>query len=174
MDISRRKGSGGVADKWYNIAMITEVTGEAAMKAFGVRFGELLTGGEVIELIGDVGAGKTTLTKGIAAGMGISETVQSPSFTISRLYDAPSGLQLAHYDFYRLNDGGIMADELRETALDTQTVTVIEWAGIVSGVLPDERITIRIESPSESMRRLTIEGVSETPPAAAKKMRYTI
>ncbi|MEO7904346.1 MAG: tRNA (adenosine(37)-N6)-threonylcarbamoyltransferase complex ATPase subunit type 1 TsaE [Candidatus Saccharimonadales bacterium] len=136
--------------------MNIQLTSEDAMKAFGARLGGLLAGGEVLELVGDVGAGKTTLTKGIATGMEIDETVQSPSFTISRLYDAPGGLQLAHYDFYRLHDAGIMADELAETAVDGKTITIIEWAGIVDGVLPVDRMTISITAPSETERRVEL------------------
>src|SRR6266566_208876 len=109
--------------------MIT-VNSEFEMRAFGTKLGALLKGGEVIELVGDVGAGKTALTKGIATGMGIDEDVQSPTFTISRVYDAPNNLHLVHYDFYRLHDAGIMADELDETVSDASTVTVIEWAEI--------------------------------------------
>ena len=78
----------------------------------GVTLGSLLRGGETIELVGDIGAGKTTLTKGLARGMGIAEEVQSPTFTLSRVYDAPNGRRLAHYDFYRLNNAGIMQAEL--------------------------------------------------------------
>lgn len=141
--------------------MKTEVHGEAAMKSLGAKVGALLRGGEVIELIGDVGAGKTTLVKGIAAGMAIDEDIQSPSFTISRVYDAPSGLQLAHYDFYRLHDAGIMADELHETIRDPRAVTIIEWADIVGGVLPDGRLTISIASPAEDTRLLTIKAGDE-------------
>jgi tRNA threonylcarbamoyladenosine biosynthesis protein TsaE len=139
-------------------AMTTEVQSEAEMKAFGAKLGALLTGGETIELVGDVGAGKTTLVKGIAAGMGVDEEVQSPSFTISRVYDAPGGIQLAHYDFYRLHDAGIMANELHESAHDQVTVTIIEWAEIVAGVLPADRLTIRIVSPAESTRHITIQA----------------
>lgn len=58
------------------------------MKDYGERIGRLLKGGECIELVGDVGAGKTTLTKGIANGLGITETVQSPTFSINRTYQA--------------------------------------------------------------------------------------
>ena len=128
------------------------------MKLFGAKLGGLLKGGECIELVGDVGAGKTTLVKGIAQGLEIDETVQSPSFTISRVYDTPYELRLAHYDFYRLHDAGIMADELREAAADTQAITIIEWADIVSGVLPSDRLTITIQATSESDRTLTFDG----------------
>ena len=76
----------------------------------------LFRGGEVLELVGDIGAGKTTLTKGIAQALEINEPVQSPTFTISRVYDSPRGLSLAHYDFYRLGNAGIMSEEIREVA----------------------------------------------------------
>lgn len=145
--------------------------GETAMKTFGAQFGALLRGGEVIELVGDVGAGKTTLTKGIAEGMGVDEDVQSPSFTISRVYDdTPSGLRLAHYDFYRLSDAGIMADELHETFHDPSTVTIIEWAEIVGGVLPDDRITIVVSSPTETSRRLIFHAGGEKSRAMVEQL----
>jgi tRNA threonylcarbamoyladenosine biosynthesis protein TsaE len=129
---------------------------EGDMKAFGAKLGALLKGGEVIELVGDVGAGKTTLTKGIASGLLVDEDVQSPSFTISRVYDTPSGLHLSHYDFYRLHDAGIMADELHETLHDARTVTVIEWAEIVAGVLPTDRLTILMVSLGETIRHIEL------------------
>ena len=128
--------------------------GEDEMKTLGSKLGALFTGGEVIELVGDVGAGKTTLAKGIAKGLGVDEDVQSPSFTISRVYTTASDLQLAHYDFYRLNDPGIMISELDETLHDPKTVTLIEWAEIVSGVLPEDHITVQIVSPTEDTREI--------------------
>ena len=127
-----------------------------AMLAFGELIGARLRGGVVIELIGDIGAGKTTLTKGIAKGLGVDEDVQSPSFTISRLYEARDGLRLAHYDFYRLHDPGILAAELSEAMSDPQTIVVVEWADVVEQVLPDDRVTIRISSPTETSRQLDI------------------
>lgn len=104
-----------------------------AMMTFGNKLGAVLRGGEVIELIGDIGAGKTTLTKGIAQGLGVKDDVQSPTFTISRTYTAGNDLVLAHYDFYRLVDAGIMTMELHESVSDPHIVTVLEWAGIVAG-----------------------------------------
>lgn len=139
-------------------AIMNRTLNETDMKQLAARLGQLLSGGEVIELIGDVGSGKTTFTKGLAAGMGVDEDVQSPSFTISRVYDLPNGLRLAHYDFYRLNDAGIMADELNETLHDEQSVTVIEWAGLVGTVLPDDRLTIRFISPTDDTRELTFQA----------------
>lgn len=136
--------------------MIIEVKSEQEMKQFGAKLGAVLGGGEIIELVGDVGAGKTTFTKGVATGLGVHETVQSPSFTISRVYDAPGDLHLVHYDFYRLQDAGIMADELHETLRDPAAITIIEWAGIVEGVLPLDHLTIAITSPTETARRIEL------------------
>ena len=110
----------------------------------------------MIELIGDVGAGKTTFTKGLARGLGVQDEVQSPSFTISRVYDARDGLLVSHYDFYRLTDAGIMKNELIEASQDDKMITVIEWADIVESVLPEKRLTIRFEATSESGRIITI------------------
>lgn len=134
------------------------MTSEAAMKTFGERLGSLLNGGEVIQLVGDVGAGKTTLTKGIASGLGIDEPVQSPTFTISRLYDARDDLMLAHYDFYRLNEPGIMSLELAESVDDESRITVLEWADIVENVLPADHLTVSIVPASETARNLSLQA----------------
>ena len=140
--------------------MEKEVISESAMRALGQAIGKQLRGGEVIELIGDVGAGKTTLTKGIAIGLGVDEDVQSPSFTISRTYQtARPNLLLAHYDFYRLHDPGIMASELGEVVNDKGVVTVVEWAEIVNDVLPDGHVRVTIIPTSETARRVVIEGI---------------
>lgn len=136
--------------------MIIEVHSEKAMKLLGERIGRLLHGGEFIELVGDVGAGKTTLTKGLAVGLAIDEDVQSPSFTISRQYEARDGIRLAHYDFYRLSDAGIMAHELSEVTEDPLIVTVVEWAGAVQHVLPEDRLQIHLTSPSIIDRKVEL------------------
>lgn len=141
--------------------MIIEVTNEIETRAVAEKLGSLLKGGEIIELIGDVGAGKTTFVKGLAEGLGVDEDVQSPSFTINRLYEARDGLRLAHYDFYNLADAGIMKHELAETLQDPTTITVIEWGNIVEGILPENRLTIRLESPTETSRKLTLGGNQE-------------
>jgi len=128
------------------------------MKEFGQQLGRILRGGEVIELIGDVGAGKTTFTKGLAIGMGIDEVVQSPSFTISRTYENTESIRMVHYDFYRLHDAGVMKQDLQESIEDDKTVTVVEWADIVSGVLPDDRLSLRFTSPTETSRSVDIKA----------------
>ena len=129
---------------------------ENEMNLMGVKIGRLLQGGELIDLIGDVGAGKTTLTKGIALGLGITEEVQSPSFTISRTYEARNNLTLVHYDFYRLDDPGIMKDTLKETLDDDNCINVIEWSDIVKEVITGDRIAITFTSIDENTRNLQI------------------
>lgn len=126
------------------------------MKDLGRRIGAILKGGEIFQLVGDVGAGKTTFVKGLASGLSVTDDVQSPSFTISRVYDGRDSLQLAHYDFYRLTDPGIMANELSEVVADPLSVTAVEWADIVEGVLPPEHFTITFVAPSETARQVTL------------------
>ena len=82
---------------------IKTISSSEDMISFGQELGNSLKGGEVIELIGDVGAGKTTFTKGLAKSLGITDEIQSPTFTISRVYEGTKN-NLVHYDFYRLND----------------------------------------------------------------------
>lgn len=152
----------------YFKEMNITIDGEEAMKSFGERLGSRLRGGECIELIGDVGAGKTTLTKGIARGLGIADTVQSPTFTINRTYDAPNGIRLNHYDFYRLSDPGIMADELAEALSENDTVIVIEWGDVVGSVLPADHLQVTIQSPEELVRSVSLEAAG---PLATKLIK---
>lgn len=137
------------------------IASENDMKLLGEKLGGLLIGGECIELIGDVGSGKTTITKGIARGLGITETVQSPTFTINRTYESPNGIILSHYDFYRLADPGIMADELYESLEDNNTAVVIEWGDIVDDVVPEGRLRITFASPTADTRELTFSGTGD-------------
>ena len=130
---------------------------ESAMKKFGATLGRLVRGGECIMLVGDVGAGKTTFTKGLAVGMGIDDTVQSPTFTINRTYDAPTGLHLSHYDFYRLDDPGIMMDELSET-LQSDSVVVIEWGDVVTDIIPSDSIIITFTALSDTERSCDVQA----------------
>jgi len=151
--------------------MFIEVKSDDKMKALGKTIGALLRGGEIIELIGDVGSGKTTLVKGIAVGLGIDEYVQSPSFTISRLYKGRNHITLAHYDFYRLDEPGIMANELQEVAEDSNTVTIIEWAGAVEGILKVDRLSIQIITLSETSRKLVFTSGGDTSRKLEEQLR---
>lgn len=123
----------------------------------GYALGMRLRGGECLELIGDVGTGKTTLTKNIARGLQIDDDVQSPSFTISRNYQARDGLELHHYDFYRLDEAGIMSHELAESIHQPNAITVIEWGESVADVLPRPRITIHLQHDDELTREISVD-----------------
>lgn len=140
--------------------VIVSTKNETATKNFGSHLGAVLKGGEVIELIGDIGAGKTTLVKGIARGLGVKDNVQSPSFTVSRVYEARDGLRLVHYDFYRLKKPGIIAHELAEVIRDTKSIVVVEWASPVRQVLPSRKISVKITATSKTNRELKITGIT--------------
>ena len=118
--------------------------------------GRRLRGGEVIELVSDLGGGKTTFVRGLARGMGSNDKVSSPSFTLGNQYKS-DGLTLYHFDFYRLGEAGIMKDELAEVVADPKAVTIVEWADIVEDVLPTDKMTIRIKASGENERTLIFE-----------------
>ncbi|MBR0480432.1 tRNA (adenosine(37)-N6)-threonylcarbamoyltransferase complex ATPase subunit type 1 TsaE [Candidatus Saccharibacteria bacterium] len=132
-------------------------------RQLGTGFLTRLKNGEtvVVELLGDVGAGKTTLTRGIAEGLGVSTPVTSPSFTISKRYafsmDEQEGV-LIHYDFYRLPDPGLMSEELDENLNSPNTVVILEWADSVEGILPDNRIRIEIKYLDDGGREVITGG----------------
>jgi tRNA threonylcarbamoyladenosine biosynthesis protein TsaE len=126
------------------LGVTQNIANEFDMKSLGQLLGAACRGGECIELIGDVGAGKTTFMKGVAAGLEVDEEVQSPSFTLSREYEARDGLRLSHYDFYRLDDPGVLSYELAESLAEPHTITAIEWADTVEDVLPPHHITVTI------------------------------
>ncbi len=117
------------------------------------QIGRHLRGGEAIELMSDLGSGKTAFVRGLACGMGSSDTVRSPSFTLSNQY-ATDTLTLYHFDFYRLYEPGIMREELAELLLDPQAVVAIEWATIVADVLPAARLSVSIKTTGETSRSL--------------------
>ena len=109
-----------------------------------------------IELVGDVGAGKTTFTKGLARGLEITEEITSPTFTISKVYENSYGQKLVHYDFYRLENPGIMVEDLFENLQDPHTVTVIEWADTVSEILPANHLRLEILINDDGSRTLNL------------------
>lgn len=119
------------------------------MLNYGREFAQKLQLPAVIELSGDVGVGKTTFTRGLAEGLGIHEPITSPSFTLSKRYafnpkntGSTTG-ELVHYDFYRLDDPGIMGEELAETIAQPNSVVVVEWGGIISDILPENRYSLQ-------------------------------
>jgi tRNA threonylcarbamoyladenosine biosynthesis protein TsaE len=118
--------------------------------------GKKLRGGEVIELVSDLGGGKTTFVRGLTRGTGSYDKVSSPSFTLSNEYKTDH-LTLYHFDFYRLREPGILRDELAEVIAEPQAVTVVEWAEIVEDILPKDKLTVRIKTTGENDRKLTFE-----------------
>ena len=128
--------------------------------AIAARVGSKLRGGEVIELVSDLGGGKTAFVRGLAKGMGSKDAVRSPSFTLSNQYRAGE-LTLHHFDFYRLQEPGIMRDELAEVLADEQAIVAVEWANIVESVLPNHRLTISIKAIGEEQRELSFSYPSE-------------
>lgn len=124
----------------------------------GKRLGRACKGGELFVLSSDLGGGKTTLVKGLAQGLGSKDVVSSPTFTINRVYTCRDNMRLEHFDFYRLNDPGIIAHELAEVVHEADTVIAIEWGDIVSSVLPKDFIEIVIArlSDHEDARHIMI------------------
>jgi len=129
-------------------------SGNILTEKLGLKMGLKLKGGETIELVSDLGGGKTTFVRGVAQGFGSRDKVASPSFTISRVYTS-GAKQMHHFDFYRLTEAGIMKQELAEILGDPQTVVVIEWADAVKDVLPKERLTVHIKTVGENERDFT-------------------
>lgn len=120
----------------------------------GEAIGQNLKGGEVLTFKSDLGGGKTTFISGLARGFGSTDPVSSPSFTISYVYKREDGKALHHYDFYRLNDPGIMASELAEIVGQKDVIVAIEWGKMVANILPENTITISIEAEDETTRNI--------------------
>jgi len=122
----------------------------------GKRIGGGLRGGEVIELVGDLGGGKTALIRGLAGGMGSKDAVRSPSFTLNNEYRSDE-LRLYHFDFHRVDSAGIVGQELAEILANPQAVIAVEWAGLVEDILPADRLTIHFTAVAETARKLLFE-----------------
>ena len=110
----------------------------------GRALAETLRGGEVITLRGDLGAGKTVFTRGLARGLGIASPILSPTFTIVREYTGR--LKLYHFDFYRLIEAEELGEIGFEEYMQSDAVVVIEWAELFPEVLPARRISVQIEA----------------------------
>ena len=135
--------------------------------------GACLEGGEVIALYGDLGTGKTTLVRGLAAGIGAPpRAVSSPTFVLVHEYHGR--LRLAHADLYRISS----ALELHHTGLmdyfDRSTVTVIEWAEKAAGELPSDRLEVRLSHDGVSTRRLTMSGLGRHATELLIRIRTTM
>lgn len=132
---------------------------EADFSAFAKKLGKDCPLPAVFELIGDVGAGKTTFVRAFAQGLGIKEPVTSPSFSISNRYsfryDSKTPAELIHYDFYRLDDPGLMSYELEEALSSSNSVVMIEWGDSIKTLLPDNARTISIKALDDGSREIT-------------------
>ena len=133
--------------------MITHSPGET--RAFGERLARQLRAGDVLLLMGNLGAGKSELTRGIAQGLGVTDTVTSPSFTILNVYE-DGRVPLYHFDWYRLNS----AEELYEMGMDEYLggdgVAVVEWPSQCPEAIPEDCLEVVIEPVGDTDRRLTL------------------
>ena len=125
--------------------------------ALGNRLGLLLQPNMLLTLSGDLGAGKTTFTKGIGQGLGITKVINSPTFTILKQYQGR--LNLSHFDAYRLEG---QDDDLGfEEIFDSDDVCVVEWANFIEDILPVDRLTIEIKKIDENIRDFVFKTNSE-------------
>ena len=127
---------------------------EERTKQLAAKLAVYLQPGDVITLSGNLGAGKTTFTKGLAAGLEIKRSVTSPTFTIIKEYQGR--LPLYHIDAYRLEDSD--EDIGFGEYLDGEGVTVIEWAVFIEDFLPDELLAISITYETEDTRQITFRA----------------
>lgn len=129
------------------------IKNESETAAFGIELGKRACPGTVIALTGDLGAGKTTLTKAIAQGLGISDMITSPTFNIVKEYDG-GRLPLYHFDVYRIGD----ADEMYELGYEEyfygNGVCVVEWADLIEDLLPENAVRIQLEYGGEEGKRI--------------------
>jgi tRNA threonylcarbamoyladenosine biosynthesis protein TsaE len=135
---------------------LVKTTSAEATIALGRRLGAVLGPNDVIALTGDLGAGKTTLIQGIAAGMGVKDYVTSPTFIIINEYDGR--LPLYHIDLYRLNEGLEVVDLGIEEYFKRGGVSVIEWAERLGKLLPASAEKIEIKIVAEEERELCVSS----------------
>ena len=143
------------------ICVIIETENPEETFALGQKIGRAATPGQIYTLTGDLGVGKTVFTQGVASGLGITEPVNSPTFTIVQVYEE-GRLPFYHFDVYRIGD----IEEMEEIGYDDyffgEGICLIEWAELIKEILPENRISITIEkdlSRGFDYRRITIEGL---------------
>ena len=115
---------------------------------FGIELGEKAVPGQVICLDGDLGTGKTVLTKGIAVGLGIDEPVVSPTFTIVQIYEQ-GRIPLYHFDVYRIDDPDEMEEIGYREYFYGNGLTIIEWSELIEDILPKDAMRIRIRKDTD-------------------------
>ena len=120
-----------------------KLNSEEDTRSLGLEIADALEPGDVVALTGDLGTGKTALTKYIAEGLGVREEISSPTFTIIKEYKS-GRLPLYHFDVYRLGSGDELLDTGAEELLDGDGACVIEWADIVADVLPADSLIVSL------------------------------
>ncbi|MDD3168501.1 MAG: tRNA (adenosine(37)-N6)-threonylcarbamoyltransferase complex ATPase subunit type 1 TsaE [Eubacteriales bacterium] len=134
------------------------IRNELDTREFGIELAKKLKPGDIIALIGDLGTGKTTLTKSIAEGLGIREMITSPTFTIVQEY-TEGRLPLYHFDVYRIRSAEEMYELGYEEYFFGRGICVVEWADQIMKLIPEGSIVIRIEyGENEDERIYYIEG----------------
>ena len=139
--------------------MLFESNSAAETFEFGRKLGMKAQPGQIICLDGDLGTGKTVLTKGIAAGLGIDEPVVSPTFTIVQIYEQ-GRLPLYHFDVYRIDDPDEMEEIGYREYFYGSGVTIIEWSELIADILPQDAVRIRILKNSDKgfdYRRIEVD-----------------
>lgn len=146
---------------WEGGAMIIETRSPEETFELGKKIVEAAKPGQVYTLNGDLGVGKTVFTQGVAAGLGITEPVSSPTFTIVQVYEE-GRLPFYHFDVYRIGD----IEEMEEIGYDDyffgEGICLIEWAELIRDILPEKRIEITIEkdlTQGFDYRRITVQEV---------------
>lgn len=134
-----------------------EISTGSSVETFdlGAELGRGARPGDVFALTGDLGAGKTILAKGIARGMGITDEITSPTFTLLEVYENP--LPLYHFDLYRIGNPRELDSLYFEEYWEGDGVSVIEWADRAAGRLPENAVKIAMQYTGETTRRITIE-----------------
>lgn len=124
-------------------------------RAYGEKLAQKLHPGDVLLLLGDLGAGKSELTRGLAKGLGIDETITSPTFTILNVYESGE-LPLYHFDWYRLNSVEELWEMGMEEYLGGNGVAVVEWPSQCPEAIPETRLEVNIVPLSETEREITL------------------
>ena len=128
---------------------------EADTRALGLSIADAADPGDIVALVGDLGPGKTALTKYIAEGLGVTEEVISPTFTIVKEYRS-GRLPLYHFDVYRLSGPEEFYSAGAEDYIEDSGLSVIEWADIVADALPEDALLIHIQYADEGRRSITV------------------
>lgn len=140
---------------------VVESFSEQDTRKLGFELGEKVQPGRVYTLIGDLGVGKTVFTQGLAAGLGITEAVSSPTFTIVQVYEE-GRIPFYHFDVYRIGDVEEMDEIGYEDYVYGKGVSLIEWANLIEEILPEKYCRITIEKDLEKgfdYRRITFEEI---------------